>query len=299
MSTDAAAVPKEANVVEAVLLGMAVMLAGTLPRNFLFAANLTHFPAVSWAVPVTAIYLGFFWWYLAGGGPPTTTATFRRESLRAYRLPARLWFWSLLAGGLAIVALVFALRVVNRLVVLPEEKLPDLANVPHSTVVILLVAAAPIAGVVEEAAFRGYMQGPIERRYGLPLAILVTGTMFAIAHLDFTPILWPYYLAVAAIYGVVTSLARSILPAVVLHTAGNLYSNFDLLRHGRADWQASGSAALIGRTGLDAAFWWSAAAFAIAAGAAAGAWAGLARTSQRTSTIRQPVALSPASRRTK
>ena len=52
---------------------------------------------------------------------------------------------------------------------------------PRATVLALLLMAAPVAGVVEEAAFRGYMQGPIERQYGLIVAILVTGTMFAVA----------------------------------------------------------------------------------------------------------------------
>ena len=82
----------------------------------------------------------------------------------------------------------------------------------------MLLSAAPIAAIIEEGAFRGYMQGPIERRYGLLIAVLVTGTMFAVAHLDFTLILWPYYVAVAAIYGTVTSLTNSIRPAIVLHT---------------------------------------------------------------------------------
>lgn len=88
------------------------------------------------------------------------------------------------------------------------------------------------------------MQGPIERRYGLPVAILITGTMFAVAHLDFTLILWPYYVAVAAIYGTVTYLTNSVLPAVVLHTGGNLYSNLDLWLHGRAEWQAGGDTSI-------------------------------------------------------
>jgi membrane protease YdiL (CAAX protease family) len=115
--------------------------------------------------------------------------------------------------------------------------------------------AAPFAGLIEEAAFRGYMQGPIERRYGLAVAILITGTMFAVAHLDFTLILWPYYVAVAVIYGTVTYLTGSIWPAVVLHTGGNLYSNLDLLLHGQAEWQASsGAAALVWATGVDPAF---------------------------------------------
>jgi membrane protease YdiL (CAAX protease family) len=119
----------------------------------------------------------------------------------------------------------------------------------------LLQIGAPIAGLVEEAAFRGYMQGPIERRHGLIVAILISGTMFALVHLDFTPVLWPYYVAVSAVYGTVAFLTNSVWPAVVLHTSGNVYSNIDLLLHGRADWQApAGSADLVWATGVDSAF---------------------------------------------
>lgn len=190
-------------------------------------------------VPVTAIYLWFFWRYLNGDWPGDDTAATRRASLRAHALPLVVWAWALLAGGLGIIALVLALRIANRFVALPDQTLPpELAQVPPITLISLLLAAAPIAGIIEESAFRGYMQGPIERRYGLVVAILITGTMFAVAHLDFTWQLWPYYVAVAAIYGTVTHLTNSILPAIVLHTAGNLYSNFDLWLHGRAEWQA-------------------------------------------------------------
>jgi membrane protease YdiL (CAAX protease family) len=141
----------------------------------------------------------------------------------------------------------------------------------------LLLMAAPVAGVVEEAAFRGYMQGPIERRHGLAIAILITGTMFAIAHLDFTLILWPYYVAVAAIYGVVTSLTKSILPAIVLHTGGNIYSNIDLWLHGKAEWQTSSDAAmLIWKTGADASFWFTSIALLMVAAATLSAYLKLA-----------------------
>ena len=80
--------------------------------------------------------------------------------------------------------------------------------------------------------------------------------MFAVAHLDFTLILWRYYVAVSAIYGTVTSLSRSILPAVVLHTGGNIYSNLDLWLHGQAECQASsGPAVLVWQSGPDRPFW--------------------------------------------
>jgi membrane protease YdiL (CAAX protease family) len=265
-------------IARAVLIGMLVMLAGTIPRNLVFAANLRYYPSVPWAVPLTAVYLWFFWQYLNGTGPPGPTVEERRTSLRANRVSGRVWAWALLAGGLGIVTLVLALRVANRLVVLPQQRLPDLGHLPNLTVVCLLLMAAAVAGVVEEAAFRGYMQGPIERRYGLAAAILVTGTMFAVAHLDFTLILWPYYVAVAAIYGTVTHLTDSILPAVVLHMSGNIYSNLDLWLQGRAEWQASsGPATLIWTTGVDASFWLAVIAFLVVAAAMVSAYVKLAR----------------------
>lgn len=229
-------------IVQAVLIGMGIVLAGTIPRNILFAANLQFLTSIPWAVPATALYLWFFWRYLNGDWPRDDTAAHRRTSLRATPLSARLWAWALLAGGLGIIALVLALRIVNRFVPLPPQTLPpELTQLPRFTVLSLLLAAAPIAGIVEESAFRGYMQGPIERRYGLLVAILITGTMFAVAHLDFTWILWPYYVAVAALYGTVTYLTNSILPAIVLHTAGNVFSNLELWLYGQAEWQASAS----------------------------------------------------------
>jgi len=265
-------------IVQAVLIGMLVVIVGTIPRNLLFAANLRYYASVPWAVPLTALYLWCFWRYLNGAGPPDSTAELRRTGLRANRVSSRMWAWALLAGGLGIVALVLALRVANRLVLLPHQQFPDLVQAPEITVLSLLLMAAPVAGIVEEAAFRGYMQASIERRYGLAVAILVTGTMFAVAHLDFTLILWPYYLAVAALYGTVTYLTNSILPAVVLHTGGNIYSNMDLWLHGQAEWQASsGHAALIRQTGADASFWMSSIALLLAGAATVWAFFKLAR----------------------
>ncbi len=267
---------------QAVLVGMLVVIAGTIPRNLLFAANLRYYASVPWAVPLTAVYLWLFWRYLKGAGPPESTAEERRTSLRANRVSGLVWAWALLAGGLGIVALVLALRVANRLVVLPQQQLPDLAQLPKVTVLSLLLMAAPVAGIVEEAAFRGYMQRPIERRYGLAVAILITGTMFAVAHLDFTLILWPYYVAVATIYGSVTYLTKSILPAVVLHTVGNIYSNIDLWLHGQAEWQASsGPTMVIWKTGADASFWTSSIALLIVAAATVWAYFKLARAAPK------------------
>jgi len=85
-----------------------------------------------------------------------------------------------------------------------------------------------VAGITEEAAFRGYMQGPIEQRYGLMPAILVNGSMFGLLHFPNHPdavlAMLLYYIAVAAVYGGLTWACNSILPALVLHAGGDIWS---------------------------------------------------------------------------
>ena len=272
----------------AVFAGMVIVLLGTIPRNVAYAMNLRYLPAVPWAVPVMAVFLLYFWCYLHSSQPWFAPGAAAGGALRANRVAAPLWRWSLAAGGLGIVALVLGFRLINRMVALPPQQLPDLSAVPPVTIAALLLMSAPIAGIVEEAAFRGYMQGPIERAHGIVPAILISGTMFAVSHLDFTLILWPYYVAVAAIYGMVTYLTDSILPSIVLHTSGNLFSNFDLWLHGQAEWQAgAGVAPLIWEAGGDRSFWISAAALAIVATLAVAAYVRLAQAA-RVEAARRP-----------
>jgi membrane protease YdiL (CAAX protease family) len=243
-------------VAEAVVIGMAVLIAGSIPKNLLFAANLKFLPGLPWAAVLTAGYLWLFWRYLDGHGPPESTRAARRDGLRANRLSGAVWTWALIAGAGGLVTLVLALRVANRLVVLPRQEFFDVTEVSVLTIVSLIVVGAVAAGIVEEASFRGYMQGAIERRYGPTIAILISGTVFGLAHyLDVTPLLLPYYIAVAAIYGSLAWVTKSILPSIVLHTAGNVWSSSYLWQYGHAEWQATATPApLVWEVGADGSF---------------------------------------------
>ena len=65
----------------------------------------------------------------------------------------------------------------------------------------------------------------------------------------------PYYIAVAAVYGGLTWAANSILPALVLHVGGDIWSLTRLWATGRPEWQLSTAAPpLVSETGADAAF---------------------------------------------
>ena len=274
-------------VVRAVLTGLVAATAGTTPWAVLVSANSKHWSAIPWAVPPTALYVWLYWRYVRGAGWPRSTAEARRTNSRANPLSEEVWGMALFAGGLGLLAVVLLQIVLNRLVTLPQQRDLDASQFPLVTVVAWVFMSAIVAGVTEEASFRGYMQGPIERRHGPVIAILVTGTLFGFAHFthpEVTLILMPFYLAVAAVYGALAYLTNSIFPSIVLHAGGNVVAAFGLFTQGRSAWQASSTPPpLIWDSGADASFWASLVAALMVAAAAVWAYAGLARVTRNAS----------------
>jgi membrane protease YdiL (CAAX protease family) len=273
-------------ILTAVLLGVGVLLAGGLPWSMLLApANLRVGTAIPWAVVPMSLYLWAYWKFIGGHWGPRDTAAMRRESLRANALSGQVWALSILAGLAGFATLLAFITVMSRLMELPTSAAiatPD--GMPRATMFVLLVMASIVAGVTEEAAFRGYMQGPIERRYGLAPAILVNGTMFGLLHFPNHPdavlTMLPYYIAVAAVYGGLTWAANSILPALVLHAGGDVWSLGRLWLTGRPEWQLSPQApARVWDTGVDGAFLLSAGACLVLAGVTIWAYASMRRLS--------------------
>ena len=250
-------------IASAVLLGVAVLFAGNLPWVVVLApGNLALVPTVPWAVVPMAIYLRLYWNYIGGRIGPSETAATRREQLRANSLEPRVWAVAIVSGLIGFVAILALTAVMARLVTLPSGQIVFPSGVPAVTAATLLVMASLAAGVTEEAAFRGYMQGPIERRYGLLVAILVNGTAFGLLHFPNHPDavipMLPYYIAVAAVYGGLTWATNSILPAVTLHVGGDVWSLGRLWLTGRPEWQRSNSPApLVWDSGVDASFVWA------------------------------------------
>lgn len=270
-------------IVRAILAGSAVSAAGMLPWVFFVTWNQKLLVSVPWAVLPTTLYLWLLWRYLQGAGWPRSTVEARRAGLRANRLPSDVWGMALFAGVLGLTALLPLLGVLSRLVRLPAESQPIIVppQMPFVTVFLLLVMASVVAGVVEEAAFRGYVQGAIERRHGPVVAILATGALFGLGHFTHHPDsmlpMMPFYLAVAAIYGSLACLTNSILPGLVLHAGGDVFSLTRLWTTGQPEWQTSSKPPqLIWETGTDPAFWGYLAAFIVVGAAAVWAYAMLA-----------------------
>jgi membrane protease YdiL (CAAX protease family) len=143
--------------------------------------------------------------------------------------------------------------VFGRLIRIPPLPLEDLSRYPFFTVLCILLAVAAEAGIVEEAAFRGYMQAPIERRYGPRVAIAVVAVLFGCVHLanGSHELLWlPVYSLVGVILGALAYLTNSILPGMVLHAALDTFRFLVAWRLGAAPQER-----LIWQSGPDASFW--------------------------------------------
>ena len=271
--------------VRAVVIGLAVGVAGTLTWSRLVTANTRYLPGVPWAAAVMMPVLVAWWLYFARGrGRPVGTADARRLGGRANGVPDYLWGPALGAGALGLVATLLLQGVLARMVTLPRQQDLDPSQYPGFTVVAWLVMSAVVAGVVEETAFRGYMQGGIERRHGLTTAILVTGSLFGLSHFNHPEVgivLLPFYLAVAAVYGLLAAATNSTFPGMVLHAGGNLLSAFSFFFQGRSSWELTASPPpTIWQVGLDTSFLANVAALIVMAGTAALAYRGLFRAAR-------------------
>ena len=206
-------------VLRAVVIGVVVTLAGSLPWSALVVLNIRYGAFLPWASVVMVVYLAGFLAYLNGWGPPRSTAATRRRRLRARGLPRVMWRWALVAGGTANAALAAGFIVVSRLGWIHRARTP-FPVAPPWTVAAWLLTGAAVAGIAEECGFRGYMQEMLEERYRAPVAIAITSAVFGAIHLTHgLSVAVLFDAAWGAVYGALAYFTGSILPSLVLHAS--------------------------------------------------------------------------------
>jgi membrane protease YdiL (CAAX protease family) len=210
--------------VRAIILGMTAAALGTIPWAWLATENLKHLPSVPWGPVAMAGYLWLYWRYATGHGWPASTAGARRDAARARPVDDSLWGPAIVAGFFGIWCSLAVLHLIGRVVAIPAEPPPDVSHVPALSLMAFALMTGLVAGVVEEVSFRGYMQHPLEKRYGPVVAIVLVGVFFGAAHASHTYwslALLPYYMAIAAVFGGLAFLTGSIVPSLVLHAGAD------------------------------------------------------------------------------
>jgi membrane protease YdiL (CAAX protease family) len=197
----------------ATLTGLAVTAVPTLVWGTLAITNARLTPRVPWSAPLMAVVLWLFWRLLKDD-----------ERLRAVPLSTEVWRLALIAGGAAIAAIWAAFNALRGILPI-DAPAEDLSRFPIVLIAASILMGSIVAGICEEAGFRGFMQLPLERAYGPVAAIATTSILFTLIHLSHgravLPML-PFYVVAAVVYGLLTFLTGSILPAVLLHIAGDI-----------------------------------------------------------------------------
>jgi len=189
----------------------------------LLIANLKTTPAVPWAIVPMALVLWAALSFLGGQWGFARSKAARAAYLRAGPVPGVAMAWALAAGLLWIVALSGFWIVLHALVRTPSNPLANVSQYPPLTVFIALAMASISGGASEEAGFRGYFQGTLEK-HGLGWgAIVVAALVMAPEHALTQGFVWPnvvFYLLVDFMLGALAYMTRSIRPGVVVHAVG-------------------------------------------------------------------------------
>ena len=208
----------------AILIGLIVSGLPTFIWAALAGVNIRTTPQFPWSALAMAGVLFAYWRYAGGDGPPRSTAEYRREHLRAKPLTPSQWRLALIAGGSGVAAL-WALFAALRGVMHIAAAGNDTSHFPIVTIILLIVMGSAVAGVAEEAGFRGYMQLSLERAYGPVIAIGTTSVIFTLIHLTHGPAVLPFlpfFFVVAVVYSLLTLITGSIFPSMTLHFVGDV-----------------------------------------------------------------------------
>ncbi len=238
----------------AILSGLFVFQAIQFGWTASFMANTRFLPAVPWNVAVGLVYWCVAFRYFNGRWWPASTAEARRTAMRARRLSPREWRLSLLYCLACLVFIASIINVVYRFIEVPSEPM-DLSMLPWWTLYPSLIMLSINAGISEEAGFRGYMQGGLERRYGPAVAIATTSILFWLAHLNHANGMarWALLIAYGAAVGAVAWAADSIWPAIVSHALVDAVSFVTVAGDFGPDWFMK-KPAPFAKTGVDGPF---------------------------------------------
>lgn len=209
----------------AFIVSFAITAYGQGLWGIMVLGNLRFHPGFPWAPIIMALLLALLLLYLAGFGPPRSTSDTRRRLLRWNAIPLPVFGWAIFTGALALVAMGGFWIVTSDLIHIPPGITPSMRGVPLLTAISFLIMGSLAAPLSEEAAFRGYAQGMLERAWGwAPAAIVGSSVLFAAAHFLqglYLPKLGLYFTA-GLIFGTIAYLTNSLYAVMIVHSLADI-----------------------------------------------------------------------------
>jgi len=205
-----------------IFTGLLIVAAGLLPWTLLAQVNVRLRPDLPWAALATMAFLGILLAGLNGWGPPRRNADRRRQCLRLW--PRSAPDADGLTAGVTIVLL--GLLYVLWIAISRMSPMADLSVYPTTSYRwSMFIMGGVTAGVVEEMAFRGYMQTGIER-HDRENAIWITSLVFVASHvtqgIGAILVMGPGMFIASMLYGSLARRTGTILPGILVHVLGDL-----------------------------------------------------------------------------
>lgn len=176
-----------------------------------------------WFLVVMALFLFVYLKYFSGSWWPVSNSEIRKQRFRKIKLSRAVWIWGLAGALLFVLITQSGLVITFRIMEFPAERFKaayNLDSLPVGLAWVSLIMASLVAGICEEVGFRGYMQEPLEKRYGPVIGIAIVSAVFVVVHLHQAwagPVLIHIFV-VSALFGILAYKTQSIIPGIIGHT---------------------------------------------------------------------------------
>ena len=235
--------------------GFVVAAVGIYPWPVLAKFNLRIAPRIPWAVITMCGVLALYLWYFSGHGWPQSTVKARKESSRTWKLQPEVLKWAFITASLGAIGMQAIWWASLRLSGLNQSAFDPpvpIHQFPWWIIYSSLLMSCLVAGIAEEMGYRGFMQYPLEQRFGPPIAIAIVTIVFWLIHMihQWAAPAMAVPLVYAGVYlGALAYCSRSLLPGMAAHALIDVH---DYLY----EWQLVGKYDLrpLRDTGVDARF---------------------------------------------
>jgi membrane protease YdiL (CAAX protease family) len=188
---------------------------------------------LKFAAPWSTIPMVFALWaylkWFSGSWVPKSNQAIRRNRFRLTRLSGADWKWALVAALLFVVMVQGGFVITFRILEFPAARFTAdykmLDAMPSGTAWIIIVMGSVVAGICEETGFRGYMQVPLEKKFGPVTGIVITSILFMLIHLShsWAPPILPHIFSASVLLGILAYRSGSLIPGIVGHSILDIF----------------------------------------------------------------------------
>jgi membrane protease YdiL (CAAX protease family) len=186
--------------------------------------------APPWPILPMIAALWVFWKFFSGSWGSSKTKESRKQSFRKVKLSPKIWKWGLIEAIFFVIIVQASFVVTFRITEFPAAQFTAdykiLDKMPLWIAWVILIMSSVVAGICEETGYRGYLQVPLEKKYGPATAIVVCSIVFTLIHLSKTwayPIL-PHIFFASVLLGILAYKSGSLIPGIIGHSILDIFN---------------------------------------------------------------------------